>query len=109
MATRPAAVETVTVTEASRLGISDLLRRAGAGNDIVVERHGVPVAAVVGLARFAELEELESDLRSTALVLSRLATDNGVRVGLDEVIGSLGFDRADLESELDADLRAGRI
>ena len=109
MASKPASVETVTVTEASRLGISDLIRRAGAGNDIVVERHGTPVAAVVGLARFAELEELEHDLRSTALVLSRLATDSGSRTDLDQVIASLGFERADLEAELDADLRAGRI
>ncbi|MEI7624291.1 MAG: type II toxin-antitoxin system prevent-host-death family antitoxin [Actinomycetes bacterium] len=101
--------ESITVTEASRLGISDLVRRASQGHDIVVEKHGTPVAAVVGVARFEELEDLEADLRSAALVLSRLATDNGVRIGLDEVIDSLGFNRADLEAELDADLRAGRI
>ena len=101
--------ESITVTEASRLGVSDLVRRASQGHDIVVEKHGTPLAAVVGLARFAELEELEADLRSAALVLSRLATDSGVRIGLDEVIDSLGFNRADLEAELDADLRAGLI
>ncbi len=101
--------ESITVTEASRLGVSDLVRRASQGHDIVVEKHGTPLAAVVGLARFAELEELEADLRSAALVLARLASDNGVRVGLDEVIASLGFNRAELESELDADRRAGYL
>ena len=100
--------ELVTVTEASRLGVSDLVRRASQGHDIVVEKHGTPVAAVIGLARFEQLEDLEADLRSAALVLSRLATDNGVRIGLDEVIDSLGFNRAELEAELDADLRAER-
>ena len=101
--------ESVTVTEASRLGVSDLVRRASQGHDIVVEKHGTPVAAVIGLTRFEQLEDLEADLRSAALVLSRLATDNGVRIGLDEVIDSLGFNRAELEAELDADLRAERI
>ena len=108
-ATPSGSAESITVTEASRLGVSDLVRRASQGHDIVVEKHGTPLAAVVGLARFAELEELEADLRSAALVLSRLATDSGVRIGLDEVIDSLGFHRADLEAELDADLRAGLI
>ena len=101
--------ESITVTEASRLGVSDLVRRASQGHDIVVEKHGTPLAAIVGLARFTELEELEADLRSAALVLARLATDNGVRVGLDEVIASLGFNRAELEAELDADRRAGYL
>jgi prevent-host-death family protein len=45
----------VTVTEASRLGVSDLVRRASEGHDIVVEKHGTPVAAVIGLARFEQL------------------------------------------------------
>ena len=105
----PTGSENLTVTEASRLGVSDLVRRASQGNDIIVERHGTPMAAVVGVARFQELEELEADLRSAALVLARLATDNGERVDLDTVIVSLGFDRAELEAELDADLRAGYL
>ena len=53
----------------------------------------------------ADLDEQASD---AALVLVRLATDSGVRASLDEVIAEFGFDRADLEAELDADLAEGR-
>jgi hypothetical protein len=47
--------------------------------------------------------ELAADLRSSALVLSRMASDDGRRASLDAVITALGFDRAELESELDAE------
>jgi antitoxin (DNA-binding transcriptional repressor) of toxin-antitoxin stability system len=102
------APETVSVTEASERGVSAIVRAAGEGHDIVVERHGKAIAAVVGMRRLGELAELEADLRSAALVLTRLATDDGRRTDLDDVIAALGFDRAELEAELDADLAAGR-
>lgn len=100
--------ETLSVTEAAERGVSAIVRAAGDGHEIVVERHGQAVAAVVSMRRLDELSELEADLRSAALVLARLATDDGRRSSLDEVIASLGFDRAELEAELDADLAAGR-
>lgn len=98
---------TVTVTEASKRGVPALVRDASAGRNVIVSRWGAPVAAVVGVARLAELEELERDLRSAALVLSRAFTDTGERTSLDDAIAALGFDRATLETELDADLAAG--
>lgn len=53
--------------------------------------------------------ELEpEDLLTACVVLARLATDNGHRVGLDEVMTRLGFDRYELEAELAADIPAGR-
>ncbi|CAN5792779.1 hypothetical protein BH24ACT3_BH24ACT3_09790 [soil metagenome] len=100
--------ETLSVTEAAERGVSAIVRAAGEGRDIVVERHGQAVAAVVSMRRLSELAELEADLRSAALVLTRLATDDGRRTGLDDVIAAFGFDRAELEAELDADLAAGR-
>ncbi len=100
--------ETVSVTEAAERGVSAIVRAASEGHDIVVERHGQAVAAVVGMRRLRELAELEADLRSAALVLTRLATDDGRRTDLDDVIAALGFDRAELEAELHADLAAGR-
>jgi hypothetical protein len=41
----------------------------------VLERHGEPVAAVIGLDRIEALEQARADLRDLALVLSRAATD----------------------------------
>ena len=94
----------MSVSAANERGVSGLLRDAEAGRDVVVERHGRPVAAIVGMARLAELIELEADLRSAALVLARAATDTGARTDLDTVIAAFGFDRAELETELEADL-----
>ncbi len=108
MITRSNAVEILSVTQAAQRGIPAIVRSASEGHDFVVERRGHALAAIVGMRRLAELEELERDLRSAALVLSRFATDSGRRVDLDEVIAAFGFDRAELESELDADLAAER-
>lgn len=100
--------ETLSVTEAAAQGVSAIVRRAGEGHEIVLERHGQAVAAIVGMGRLNELAELEADLRSAALVLTRVATDDGRRTGLGDVIASFGFDRVELDAELDADIAAGR-
>lgn len=94
----------ISVSTANQRGVSGLLRDAENGSDVIVERHGQPVAAIIGLWRLAELIKLEADLRSAALVLTRAATDTGVRTDLDTVIATFGFDRAELEKELEADL-----
>jgi antitoxin (DNA-binding transcriptional repressor) of toxin-antitoxin stability system len=96
--------KTISVTDASARGVSGLLRDAEGGSDVIVERHGRAVAAVVGISRLAEIANLEADIRSAALVLARTADDDGARSDLDDVIDALGFDRAQLEAELDADI-----
>ena len=98
--------ETLTVSQATERGLSEILRQARDGQLLIVENHGTPVAAVVGISRFEEIEEVERDLRSACLVLARLASDNGKRSTLDEVISSLGFDRDILEAELESELSA---
>jgi len=100
--------ETLTVSQATERGVSAILRQARDGQPLIVEKHGTPIAAVVGISRFDELEELERDLRSASLVLARLATDDGKRSTLDEVISALGFDREILEAELESELNAGK-
>jgi hypothetical protein len=60
------------------------------------------------MARLRGLDELEADLRDIALVLARMAGDDGRLTSLDDAIAGLGFDRSALERELDDDLAAGR-
>jgi prevent-host-death family protein len=98
----------ISVTEAHSLGVSGLVRDAETGGDLVVTRHGQPVAAVVSTRHLDALRDLEDDLRDAALVVVRAASDAGVRGSLDDTIAAFGFDRAELEAELDADLAAGR-
>lgn len=98
----------VSVSEASGRGVAGLVRVASEGGDVVVTRHGRPVAAVVSTRRLEELHQLEEQLRDAALALIRAATDSGVRTSLDEAIAEFGLDRGELEAELDADLAAGR-
>jgi antitoxin (DNA-binding transcriptional repressor) of toxin-antitoxin stability system len=98
----------MSVTAANSRGVSGLLKDAESGSDIVVERHGHAVAAILSVRRLGELSALEADLRSAALVLSRAATDTGERTELDDAIVALGFDRAELDAELGAESTADR-
>lgn len=91
---------TLSVTEANARGVSGLLKDTENGTDTVVERHGRPVAAVISIGHLNELRTLEQDVRSTALVLTRIATDSGNCTALDEVIEAFGFSRRELEAEL---------
>lgn len=98
----------LSVSQAASRGVAGLVRDAELGEDIIVARRGKPVAAVVSMGRLILLRELEADLRDVALVLARVATDNGRRTDLDTAITAFGFDRAELEAELDQDLATGR-
>ena len=98
----------VSVTEAASRGVPRLVRDAEMGEDVVVERRGRAVAAVVSMRHLEEIRRLESDLHDAVLLLARLATDTGARTALDTVISDFGFDRAELEAELDAELASGQ-
>ncbi len=98
----------LSVTEASARGVAGLLKDSEHGTDTVVERHGRPGAAVVSIEHFSDLRELEQDLCSAALGLSRAATDSGHRTDLDDVIATFGFSREDLQQERLDDAAAAR-
>lgn len=98
----------ISVTEATARGVAGLLRDAEHGEDVVVSRHGTPVAAVVSIERMQQIHDLESELRDVALVLTRAATDTGKRISLEAAIAAFGFDRAELEAELDAEAQVAK-
>jgi antitoxin (DNA-binding transcriptional repressor) of toxin-antitoxin stability system len=88
----------VSVTEATRRGVAGLVADAEQGSDLVVTRRHHRVAAVVGIGRLAELEEVEADLRDLALVLARAVTDAGGRTSLDAVLTAFGHTRESLDA-----------
>lgn len=98
----------VSVTEAATRGVSSLVRSAERGEDVVIERHGKAVAAIVSMTHLAEISRFEHDLRESVLLLARVATDGGVRTDLDTAMEAFGLSRAELEAELADDLVAGR-
>ena len=94
----------VSVSEASRRGVSWLVNEAAEGRTPVVLSHNRPVAAVVGLEtmeRLQRLDEMESDLRLWVATIVREASDNGTRHSLVDVAAVLGVDLDDEDDEDD--------
>ena len=83
----------VPITEAATRGVSDLARQAENGIDIVLTRHGKPVAVVMSIHRAERIAQLEEDLVDATLVLSRVANDDGQRFSADDVLAEFGIGR----------------
>jgi antitoxin (DNA-binding transcriptional repressor) of toxin-antitoxin stability system len=98
----------MTITEASRAGISALVASAEEGNHIPLSRHGKVVAEVVSAKEISSLRRDRDTLRDAALVMARFATDTAARTDLDQALEVFGLTRAELESENAADIAAGR-
>ncbi len=86
----------ISVTEASSLGLSRLLKDAEEGHDRIVLRNNHPVAAVVNMRRLDEIEQLRDDLADVGLLAARVLLDGGRRFSLDEVLFQFGFKREEL-------------
>lgn len=95
-------MSTMTITEASRTGVSGLVSSAESGNDIALSRHGRIVAEIVSAREVESLRQDRETLREAALVMARFATDSGVRTELDGAMAAFGIDRAALEAEIEA-------
>lgn len=92
---------TMTITEASRTGVSGLVSSAESGTDVALSRHGHVVAEIVSAEEIASLRRDRETLRDAALVMVRFATDSGVRTDLDQAMEAFGLSRAELENEIE--------
>ena len=86
----------VSITDASKAGVSALVRAAEEGHDQIVLRNNKPVAAVVSIERLEQLQRLEDDLLDVSLVAARMLTTGAERLSLDDVLARFGYTREQL-------------
>lgn len=86
----------ISISDASNLGISTLIREVEEGCEWIVTRHGKAVAVVTNMERLERLKQLEDDLVDIMLVACRMATTSADRYSLDEVLSRFGYTRDDL-------------
>ncbi|OKX79776.1 type II toxin-antitoxin system Phd/YefM family antitoxin [Corynebacterium glutamicum] len=93
-------MKTLGISDASRIGISGLVQTVESGESISVAKQGRVVAQLLPAQKSQRLREEQDDLMDAVLVLSRMLSDDGMRIELQEVIELLGFDVSELESEI---------
>ncbi|HET7484864.1 MAG TPA: type II toxin-antitoxin system prevent-host-death family antitoxin [Solirubrobacterales bacterium] len=91
--------ELISISDASKVGISALVKAAEDGEQRVLMRNSKPVAAVVSIDVLERAEELEERLLDVSLALTRLLTADERRHSLDDVLDRLGFTREELEED----------
>jgi antitoxin (DNA-binding transcriptional repressor) of toxin-antitoxin stability system len=92
----------ISVTEASKQGVSKLVADAENGRPHVLVRNNKAVAAIVNIAdldRLQRVDELEDDVRLLSIALARAAADSGRRYEVDEVAAELGIDPSELDED----------
>lgn len=94
--------EHLSITEAAKRGISGLIADV-AHHSILLEKRGTAQALILSMDQVAEFNEVAEDLRDLALVLSRSATDNGIRTSFDDVLLAFDLSREDLKTIRDTE------
>ncbi len=96
----------LSVTEAAKIGLPGILKQAENGESTIVERHGKPVAAIIGMRELEQLNNRIDDINDLVLVTLRAAMDDGKRYSLDEVANYFGVDMDELRREVDLELKS---
>ena len=89
----------ISISDANKLGVSALVRKAEEGHEQVVLRNNKPVAAVVGIGRLELLQELQEELLDVSLAAARMSTTGAGRHSLDEVLAQFGYSREQLRDQ----------
>jgi hypothetical protein len=89
----------ISVTDASKAGISALVKAAEEGNRPVLMRNNKAIAAVVSIETLQETEEESDRVLDLALGLTRLLTADERRHSLDDVLDHFGISREELEED----------
>jgi prevent-host-death family protein len=91
----------ISVTEASRQGVSKLVSEASEGREIILIRNNKPAAAIVGIDKLERLQRLEEDIKLLTVALVRSATDTGERISIEAAAARFGIDLDELDDEDD--------
>jgi PHD/YefM family antitoxin component YafN of YafNO toxin-antitoxin module len=86
----------ISISDASKLGLSALVRDAEEGNDRILVRNNKAVAVMMSMERFEEFQKARDDLIDITLAAARLLTAGTKRYSLDEVLEQFGYTREEL-------------
>ncbi len=86
----------ISITDASKIGLSALVREAEEGHDRVLVRNNRAVAVMMSMDRFERLQQAEDDLIDITLAASRMVTAGLERHSLDDVLARFGYTREEL-------------
>lgn len=89
----------ISVTEASRQGVSKLVSEASAGRELILIKNNKPAAVILGIEKLERLQRLEEDIRLLTMAVVRAATDTGERVTLEDAATRFGIDLNELVAE----------
>ncbi|MFT4035090.1 MAG: hypothetical protein QM679_05910 [Patulibacter sp.] len=89
----------ISVQEASKRGVSRLVRDAEEGLERVVLRNSKPVAAIVSMDHLARIDRQEALIADLSLTLAREMTTAPRTHSLDEVLEMFGYSRDDLAAQ----------
>ena len=86
----------LSISDANRMGVSALIRAAEEGETRVVLRNNKPVAVVLSMECYDELERMREDAIDATLAAARMLTTGENRHSLDAVLAQFGYSRDDL-------------